>query len=135
MRRCTIVAPSVAVVEVSAGAGATPPAADEVPSRRPAAARITLDRCLAAWTTGRLAQLFKTPTGGPSPTIRLGRNLWWSPGLNADPDAVGGFPDSPERQRTDLDPRLVPRTWLPSAAAATAFGHGSPRTPPGSAGE
>ncbi len=135
MSRCTVVAPSVAVVEVSAGAEATAPAAEEVPSTRPASARINLDRCLTVWTTGRLAQLFKTPTGGPTPTIRLGRNLWWSPELAANRDAVGGFPDAPERQRTDLDPRLVPRTWLPSAAPATAFGHGSPKTPSGSDGE
>ena len=134
MKRCTIVAPSIAVVEVTASRDATAPDGDRTTSEPPAGARIHLDRCLTAWTTGGLAQLFKPPAGGPSPTIRLGRNLWWSPGLAADPDVVVGFPDSPDRQRTDLDPRLVPRTWLPSAASATAFGHGSPSTPPGSGG-
>lgn len=128
----TIVAPTAAVVEF---APSTTHAADHAPTAAStSSAKVRMDRCLSTWVAGGLGQLFLDASGddGTRPTLELGDNLWWSPELPIALETLGGFPDGSGRQQVDVDPRLVPRTWAPSSAAARPYGHAAPppRTEP-----
>jgi len=118
--RCTIVDPRRAVVEF------VPATRTDEEAARPAASHARLDRCLINWQVGRLERIFRMPDPPDAVgTVSLGRNLWWSEELPAVLQALGGFPDGSPEQVLDLNPRLIPRSWLPADETAQAFGHGA----------
>lgn len=126
LTRGTIVAPTTSVVEIAAAAPTPEPA-----PTAPGGIRLQLDRCLTAWSAGGLRRLFTVDDadGGIPVTLEIGDNLWWSPELPLALDLLGGFPAGTGGQRTDVDPRLVPRTWIPSADAAKRYGHAAAALP------
>jgi hypothetical protein len=123
--RCTIIEPRLAVAEALARSSGEDPK-----SRPQAGPRVHLDRCLVSWQVGRLARLFNTPeTSDTHQGVTLGSNLWWSQELPAAIEPLGGFPAGSEPQEIRVDPRLVPRTWLPDEPKARDYGYGAPKTP------
>lgn len=108
--RCTIVEPSAAVFEL----------------RRPgerwnSATNIRASGNLVTWKVNGLARLFIDDQ--PDASLALGPNLWWAATMPTALQWLGEFPEDAEPQVTELDPRLVPRSYRPLQADALGFGH------------
>jgi hypothetical protein len=93
--------------------------------------RVVVERCLCAWTPGGLARFSPHGAVVDAAGVTLKENLWYSPELPEAWDLIGR-PFGTERapQRTDIDPRVDPKTLRAANPAANGFGAFDPSEAP-----
>ena len=110
---CTFMLPSEFVVRTEpAGLGWAPPKG------------VRMKRNLVEWLPSSLLGIFDP--AARNAVQELGPNLWWSAELPEMLPALGGFPHSDDRQRIDLDPKILRDRLQPLDAESIKFGFLAP---------
>lgn len=109
LSRATLINPTDAIYSIPPDAGTV--------------SKVLVERCLAFWVPGALAQFSPHPDRIPTPSVTLGENLWYSLELPTAWEVLGApFGFQSGGQMTGLDPGIDTTTFRPRNGEALRYG-------------